>query len=332
MATISPRFDDHDVRIGWQVRIRKRGFPAQVKTFRTKSEAEAWAKVTESEMVRGVWQDRREAESTTLSEALDRYAREVSSTKKGTAQELSIIAKLKESELAPLYLGAIQGKHVALYRDSLIADGYKPATIKRRLAVLSHVYTIADKEWGIDGLYNPVPRVAIKTPNNARDRRLHAGEEEKLLEGAREYGGNLESIIRFALETAMRRGEIAAMRWSRIEKDGNVLVVPKTKNGDLRRVPLSTTATAILHDLPRRIDGKVWGVRADSITQAFGRLCDRVGIEDLHFHDLRHEATSRLFEKGLNPMQVAAITGHKTLTMLKRYTHLRAEDLARLLG
>ena len=133
MATISPRFDDQNVRIGWQVRIRKRGYPQQVKTFRTKSEAEAWAKVTESEMVRGVFQDRREAESTTLSEALDRYAREVSNTKKGAVQELSVFAKLRESPLAPLHLGAIQGKHIASYRDSLIAEGYKPATTKRRL-------------------------------------------------------------------------------------------------------------------------------------------------------------------------------------------------------
>ena len=111
-----------------------------------------------------------------------------------------------------------------------------------------------------------------------------------------------------------------------------MLIVPDTKNGDPRMVPLSTTAAGILRDLPRRIDGKVWGVRADSITQAFDRACRRANIEDLRFHDLRHEATSRLFEKGLNLMQVAAITGHKTLQMLKRYTHLRVEDLAKLLG
>ncbi len=309
-----------------------RGYPQQVKTFRTKSEAEAWAKVTESEMVRGVFQDRREAESTTLSQALDRYAREISSTKKGAVQELSVIVKLQKSPLGLLHLAAVQGKHVASYRDRLIAEGYKPATIKRRLAVLSHVYAIADKEWGIDGLSNPVPRVAVKTTNNARDRRLRGDEEQQLLLAAREYGGNLEAIIRFALETAMRRGEIAAMRWGHLEKGGRVLIVPDTKNGDPRMVPLSTIAAGILNDLPRRIDGKVWGSRADSITQAFDRACRRADMEDLRFHDLRHEATSRIFEKGLNPMQVAAITGHKTLQMLKRYTHLRAEDLAMLLG
>ena len=120
------------------------------------------------------------------------------------------------------------------------------------------------KEWGIDGLSNPVPRVTVKTSNNARDRRLHGEEEQLLMVAAREYGGNLEAIIRFALETTMRRGEIAAMRWGHLEKGGRVLIVPDTKNGDPRMVPLSTTAAGILRDLPRRIDGKVWGVRADS--------------------------------------------------------------------
>ena len=88
----------------------------------------------------------------------------------------------------------------------------------------------------------------------------------------------------------------------------------------------------VLGGLVCRIDGQVWGMKPDSISQAFERICSTAGIEGLTFHDLRHEATSRLFEKGLNPMQVAAITGHKTLQMLKRYTHLRAEDLVELIG
>ncbi|MHB1516279.1 MAG: site-specific integrase, partial [Acidiferrobacteraceae bacterium] len=107
---------------------------------------------------------------------------------------------------------------------------------------------------------------------------------------------------------------------------------PETKAGTPRRVPLSTRAMAILESLPRRLDGKVWSMRPDSITRAFERVCTAAGVTGLTFHDLRHEATSRLFEKGLNPMQVAAITGHKTLQMLKRYTHLRAEDLVGMLG
>lgn len=122
------------------------------------------------------------------------------------------------------------------------------------------------------------------------------------------------------------------MRWDHLDQRARVLLIPETKTGTPRRVPLSTAALAVLDGLPRRLDGRVWGMRPDSISQAFERVCKASGIEGLTFHDLRHEATSRLFEKGLNPMQVAAITGHKTLQMLKRYTHLRAEDLVGMLG
>ncbi|MBU2805195.1 tyrosine-type recombinase/integrase [Acidithiobacillus ferridurans] len=332
MAAIDPRFDKDGNRIGWQVRVRKRGYPAQTRTWRTKAEAQAWARQVENEMDRGVFVSRKEAENTSLAEALDRYTKEVSARKKGAVQEQSIIKKLSESTLADTFLASIQGKDIAKYRDTMLADGYSPITVRRRLSLLSHLFTIAGKEWGMAGLANPVPMVSVQKPNNARDRRLLEGEEDRLLAAAQEYGEPLPSIIRFAMETAMRRGEIAAMHWCYVDLRTSVLLVPDSKSGDPRRVPLSSRALAVLTHLPRRVDGQVWGIRADSITQAFDRACRRANIENLRFHDLRHEATSRLFEKGLNPMQVAAITGHKTLQMLKRYTHLRAEDLAKLLG
>jgi len=97
-------------------------------------------------------------------------------------------------------------------------------------------------------------------------------------------------------------------------------------------VPLSTAAFQVLAGLPRQLSGKVWRYGQEGVKYAFPAACRRAGIEDLRFHDLRHEATSRLFEKGFNPMEVSAITGHKTLQMLKRYTHLRAEDLAKRMG
>ncbi len=149
---------------------------------------------------------------------------------------------------------------------------------------------------------------------------------------AKTYGGEIGLIITWAIETAMRRGEISAMQWENLDRKARVLLLPETKNGTSRRVPLSSRALVALDGLPRRIDGKVWSMKPDSISQAFERVCASAGVEGLTFHDLRHEATSRLFEKGLNPMEVAAITGHKTLQMLKRYTHLRAEDLVGRLG
>jgi integrase len=110
--------------------------------------------------------------------------------------------------------------------------------------------------------------------------------------------------------------------------------LPNTKTDVPRTVPLSTTAIAALKNLGVQTEGRLFSLQGESISQAFERACEphRANVNNIRFHDLRHEATSRLFEKGLNVMEVAAITGHKTLDMLKRYTHLRAEDLARKLG
>jgi len=126
----------------------------------------------------------------------------------------------------------------------------------------------------------------------------------------------------------MRRSEIAGMTWEMVDLKKRTVTLLVTKNGEKRIVPLSSEAVRILSELPRRIDGKVWELKSESITQAFRKILKKNEISDLNFHDLRHEATSRFFEKGLNPMEVSAITGHKTLQMLKRYTHLKAEDLA----
>jgi integrase len=193
----------------------------------------------------------------------------------------------------------------------------------------------------MESLTNPVDLVKGQRPKlpGGRDRRLVDDELPRLLAAAHAYGGEIGPLITWAIETAMRRGEIAAMRWDHLDRtphaggnEARVLLIPETKTGTPRRVPLSTAALGVLDSLPRRMDGRVWSMRPDSISQAFERVCGAAGIEGLTFHDLRHEATSRLFEKGLNPMQVAAITGHKTLQMLKRYTHLKAEDLVGMLG
>ena len=160
-----------------------------------------------------------------------------------------------------------------------------------------------------------------------RTRRLQGDEYARLLAATQAYGGEISPLITCAIETAMRRGEIAAMRWDHLDRKARVLLIPETKTGTPRRIPLSTTAVAILDALPRRIDGHVWSMRPDSISQAFERVCKAAGITGLTFHDLRHEAASRLSEKGFGIMEVAAITGHKTMQMVKRYTHYRAEDL-----
>ena len=155
--------------------------------------------------------------------------------------------------------------------------------------------------------------------------------------------------MELAVETAMRQGELLSLTWANVDLERRVAFLPETKNGTSRYVPLSSRAVALLAGSPRSINGQVFPVTTNAVRNGFvaavsrarrmyvraclaqGFAADPSMFTDLRFHDLRHEATSRLFERGLNPMQVAAITGHKTLQMLKRYTHLRAEDLARML-
>lgn len=320
----------------WRARVIKKGFPPQTKTFTSRETAEAWARKTESEMERGAFVCAREAEGTTLGEALGRYAREVSPEKKGRAQELQRIAVWQQHSLSQRSLASLRGADFARYRDERTDKGKSSNTIRLELAIISHLYTIARKEWGMESLANPVQAIRLPKASRARDRRLRGDEEKRLLEACRKSrSAQLEKITIVAIETGMRLGELLSLVWEHVDLKNQIVYLPETKNGNSRDVPLSTRAVEVLRLLPRNIKNDrvfyEWR-RADSIGNLWRRALKRADIDGLRFHDLRHEATSRFFEKGLNMMEVAAITGHKTLTMLQRYTHLRAEDLAAKLG
>lgn len=318
----------------WQAEIRRKGQKAQSRTFNTRAEAERWARHIENEMDRGIFVDRKEAESTTLTEALERYEREVSVYKKGYKQEKKRIAMWLDNDLAKRYLANLRGTDFAEYRDARLKAGASPGTIRLDLALISHLFTVATKEWGLESLANPVKAIRMPQPSKARDRRFIGSEEARVTKELGKICKNPYIIpaVQFAAETAMRQSELSGMRWEWVDLKNRVVELPETKNGDARRVPLSSKAAGILKTLPRSFDGKVFLVTPDYLSRVFVRACRQAGIEGMRFHDLRHEATSRLFEKGLNPMEAAAVTGHKTLSMLKRYTHLRAEDLAKKMG
>ena len=311
----------------WEASIEKKGFPRISRTFDTKSEAEIWAATVESEIGRGVFVSRKEAENTTLSEALDRYEREITSSKKGHRREKTRISVWKTHPLAKRFLASIRGSDMASYRDERMKAGYGSNTIRLELAIISHLFEIARKEWGMEGLSNPVKSIRMPSPPSGRERRLQPGELEKLQESLSE---EMSQVVRFALETAMRRGEIAGMTWDMVDLKKRTVTLLDTKNGQKRIVSLSSEASVILKDRlsTRRIDGEVWNIRLDAISQDFAKACQKAGISGLHFHDLRHEATSRFFELGLDATKVKEITGHKTYSMLARYTHLKAEDIA----
>ena len=332
MAAIRPRKDRDGVVVGYQVQVQRKGYPAQTKTFRAKADAQAWATIVESEMQRGVWRDRCESENTTLMEALDRYAEEITPHKKGATQEKYIIAFWKAHPLSKQFLSSIRGKDIAAAIRKLESEGKAPNTIRLRLALLSHLFTIAHKEWGMEALSNPVELVRKPKTPQGRDRRLVDDEEIRLLDACQAMNPELASIVGVAIETAMRQGEIMGVTWNKVDLKRQTVTLEDTKNGEKRIVPLTTRATQILRDLPRNLDGKVWTYTPHGMRASYIKACKRANIEGLTFHDLRHEATSRLFEKGLGLMQVAAITGHKNMQMLKRYTHLKPEDLVKLLN
>ena len=332
MATITPRYYREDILIGWQAKIRKKGYPTQNKTFRTKAEAQEWATVIEAEMVRGAWRDRSEAESTTLSDALSRYAGEIVPQKKGAAQEMGFLRQWQARPIGSMFLATIAGKHVAGVIRDMQAEGKSANTIRLHLALLSHLFNVARTEWGMESISNPVEVVRKPKLPQGRDRRLMDGEEEQLLAACRITNPELSVIVTFAIETAMRQGEIMGMTWDMVDLAKRTVTLPDTKNGTRRVVPLSSKAMEALGTLPRRLDGKVWSYTPDGMRASYKKAMRRASIEGMTFHDLRHEATSRLFEKGFNPMEVSCITGHKNLQMLKRYTHLKAEDLAKRMG
>lgn len=329
----------------WKAIIRKVGWPTTSKTFRTKRDAMDWSRRTEDEMVRGVFIQRAQAERLTLENALDRYLKEVSITKSVFTQrgETSKSKQLK-AELGKYSLAAITADLVAGYRDKRLEAGKKPNTVRLELALLGHLFTVAMQEWGIGLAYNPVANIRKPSPGEGRDRRLTLAEETKLIEAVSNHSNPMLGwIVRAALATGMRSSEIVTLRRSQVDIKRRVIRLTKTKNGSERTVPMTLEAKAIFEEAlanpVRPIDcdliffgepGKDKNTRKPyAFNKVFGQIKKGkdIGLGDLHFHDLRHEAVSRLVEAGLSDQKVSAISGHKSMQMLKRYTHLRAEDL-----
>ncbi|MFC1459295.1 site-specific integrase [Microvirga arabica] len=161
-----------------------------------------------------------------------------------------------------------------------------------------------------------------------------ASNEEQILLGAADVrrSAYMRTLIVLAIETGMRKGDFLTLDWGHIDLQRRVAHLPLTKIGDSRDVPLSTRAVEILRAFMTAGSGQVFNVAPNAARPAWERLVCRAGWVDLHFHDLRHEAVSRLFEKGLNVVEASTISGHKELRMLQRYGHLRTTDLVARLG
>ena len=304
--------------------IRRKGHRALYKRFKTKSEAQEWARKQESLLDEGrkIERDNR----LTFADAMGCYVDEYLVYKKTYKVDKYGLAKLKK-RIGYLIVGDITSRMLREYRIER-SKKFKPATVNKELAYINRVMTYAQSE--LDVVFSGgIPKVAKLTLSKGRDRRVSEAELQQILKHSEP---TMKTIIKLAIATGMRRGEIVKIQRKDISYQSRTVHLFDTKNGEDRVVPLSTVAIRALKQLPARIDGEVFGIHPDTVSKRFLRACRDSGIEGLRFHDLRHEAVSRLFEKGLNPMEVATISGHKTLQMLKRYTHLKAEDLAKKLG
>lgn len=328
----------------WQARIIRKGFQPETKTFDGKDEALKWSRAMEAEMDRGVFVSIREAERTTLADLLDRYAKEVSPSKRSHDSEKALLKKLATFSIGKLSLANLTPKAIGNFRDERLAKVQASTTI-RQLAVLRAVINHARREWGF-AIDNPVEKIRMPSTPRHRERVLSADEEVRLLEvltagELRTANGKFSKATRdvwvkpmaiVAVESAMRRGELLSLKWKNVDLSRRIAYLPITKNGNPRTVPLSMRAVEVLSGLPRSIDGRVFPIEHWTVEQVFERACRIAEVADFRFHDLRHTATSRLSRKVPNLIELAAITGHSNVGMLKRYYHITADELAEKIG
>jgi integrase len=316
----------------WQVRVRRKGHPTETRSFATRQDAEKWARALEADMDRGAYTPLGEAQRVTLGDLIERYLIEVTPTLKGAKEDTIRLRAMMRHAMCKLVLTAVTPTKVAKFRDERLQQ-VSSSTVIRDLACLSAIISHARREWSIN-IENPVSRVRKPSAPAGRDRVLTIAEETRLLDALRPTGRKspwLYPLVVLALETAMRRGELLALRWEDVNLPKRTATLHDTKNGEGRAVPLSSRAVEVLQTLPRSITGQVIPMSPFAACAAFERATARAGIEGLRFHDLRHTAITRIAVKLPNVIELAAVSGHKSLRMLQRYYHPRAEDLAQKL-
>jgi len=341
MATFEQRESGY-----WQAKIRRKGWPAQSRTFEAMSDAEKWARGVEHDMDTGVFQSSSDAERTTLKDLIKRFETEFAPHHYRTRDDKKEAWRFQCSRLSdvlgPYSLAAIDQTIVAKFRDDRIAGKNRKAvsgsTVRKELHLLSKILDFAEKECGINlPRGNPVDKIRKPKEGRGRERRL-TDKEWEAVEAQCKKSRNRHLLPAFylAVETAMRQGELLSLQWEDIDLKNRFALLQdpdKIKNEEPRAVPLSTRAVAVLANLPRSIDGLVFPVERMTLYHVFMAACTRAGVTDYTWHDLRHEALSRLAERGdFTVLELAAVSGHKTLQMLKKYTHMQASKLAEKLG
>ena len=308
----------------WQAQVRSRKIGSISKSFHKKTDAIAWAKVQEAMMQTGEWKPKDKRYST-IGDLIRTYLLKATPNKKGAAPETRRLNRLlKETPLMQIKLDEAKPHHFATFRDHRLKDGNRACQYD--LVLLRAAWNTARIEWGWELGDNPLTLIRFPKSNPPRERRLKPGEYERLMAASAETKvWYLWPMIEIAIETCMRRGEILSLEWKHIDFERSKALLPSTKNGRSRWVPLSLKVNILLDKLPKDHD-RLFPITDVAVRQSWDRLRKRAGITDLTFHDLRHEGISRQFESGLSISQVMAISGHQTAGQLFRYIQLNDFD------
>jgi len=335
MATIQKRGS------AWRAQVRRRG-KALSATFDTKVEAEHWAIRTESQMIDGVIPQapaRRivEPAGETAADIFQRYADEVSPKKRGGRwEQVRLKGFIEKYAVFQTAITAITGPDIADWRDVRLVS-VSASTVNRELCLLSTIFTHAMKEWRLGLTTNPCSLVSKPRKPRSRTQRVSI-DERKLIIKQLGWEGQSEPITSgqwvafafyLALETAMRKGEILSLRWKDIDCTARHAYLDITKNGDERYVPLSKAAITLLRIVkdPSPEDAVV-PIQTGYFDKLFREAKHAAGLKHIHFHDSRREAATTMATKLSNVLELAAVTGHKSLAMLQIYYKPKAADLA----
>lgn len=352
MATLNIR-KDKDGKDVFQVIIRMKGYPTQCATFKSKTKAKIWIQQTEAAMREGRHFKTIEARKHTLADLIDRYIKNDLPQRKSYHQNFEMqiswwknkIGAYLLSDIAPALLSEYKEKlQKEIYKVKELEDGTKVekhrsnATVNRYMAAISIVLTKAVREYGwIEE--NPMLKVTKKTESRGRERYLSEEEHAALLKACSEASNPLINLlVVIALSTGARFSEIVNLKWENVNLKDKVFYFMNTKNGDNRAIPISSTAYNLLqkHSKVRKINSGYVFARPDGkkplhLRHQWDEAIKRAGLEGFRFHDLRHTAASYLAMNGATLVEISEILGHKTMQMVKRYSHLTTKHTAAIL-
>jgi integrase len=321
----------------WRVLVRRKGHKARCKTFPVKAQAEAWGRQIEADLDRGIVMA--EPGRLTMAGVIDAYRdlRDASRPISDSSNAHYMLKRLKEG-LGDKMAGALGPQQLVDYAKMRREEGAGPYTINMELGTLGTVMRYAMIPLRVmlpDVVSQSRPllnHLGLIGGGGKRERRPLEDELQAIL---KELKPPYDDVVRFAVATATRRGEFCTVRWENIDSDKKLLLIkdrkdPRKKKGNDQWIPLLGDAWDIVQRQPRKNgDERIFPIHPQTISKYFHDACVKLGIPDLHLHDMRHEGTSRLFEQGYEIQQVSLVTGHKSWKDLKRYTQLRPEDLHR---